>query len=341
MNTETLRAIETVAAARNAADLFGPADGSPRVGRREFRRLAALLHPDRNAGDPAVAAAFERLVARYDEWRGPAVVVSGRRGRYTVIGSPVQGSVSAVYAATSESGDRVAIKVSRSASSGRFLERERAALRRLRALTDRPENTWLAPYFPRLLDTADLLDAGSGTTRTADVLSAHGAAEGFVDLATVAAARPEGLDGRDWAWIHRRLLRAVAGAHLAGLVHGALVPENVLIHPEGHGVVLAGWSFASAPGEQLPGRIASRRDLYPPDANEPASAALDVYMVHATMRTLLAPTQRRQLAFAAGCMQRAPRMRPAAVALLDEYDDLLEDLYGRRRFRPFPYTVSA
>lgn len=341
MNTETLQAIEVVTAARVPADLFGPAHGSPRAGRREYRRLAALLHPDRSGGDPVVAAAFELLVARYDEWRDADGAVIGRRGRYSVIGSPRQGSVGVVFAATSESGDPVAIKVPRSARSGRFSERERSALRALGALTDRPANAWLAPYYPRLLDTAELLDVGSGATRKANVLSAHGVAQGFVDLATVASARPEGLDGRDWAWIHRRLLRAVAGAHLAGLAHGAIVPENILIHPEGHGVVVAGWSFAAAFGEPLPGRIASRRHLYPPDSHELAGPALDVYMLHATMRTMLAPTERRQLAFAAGCMQSAPGMRPDAVALLDEYDELLEDLYGRRRFRPFPYTVSA
>jgi hypothetical protein len=44
MNREELEARRVVADARTAGDLFGPADGSRRDGRREFRRLAALLH---------------------------------------------------------------------------------------------------------------------------------------------------------------------------------------------------------------------------------------------------------------------------------------------------------
>ncbi|ALG86644.1 hypothetical protein ACH46_05905 [Gordonia phthalatica] len=324
----------------NATDLFGPIGGSARTGRREFRRLAALLHPDRAAGDATVTQAFERLVVLYDQWRSPSAVVTGRSSSYTLTPTAMQGSVSVVYAATSAEGDAVAVKIPRTEAASRFLRGERSALRRLEAFTADPANAWLAPYYPRLLDTARA-EVDADAVRPVNVLSAHGAAEGFVDLATVAAALPGGMDGRDWAWIHRRLLRAVAGAHAAGVVHGAIVPENILIHPEGHGVVLAGWSFAATPGARLPGRIASRRDLYPADLDEPASAALDVFMLHATMRALLAPSERRQQAFAAGCALTAPRMRPTAVALLGEYDELLEDLYGRRRFRPFPYTVSA
>ena len=244
-----------------------------------------------------------------------------------------------MYAGTAADGGRVAIKVPRSAASSRFIKGERAALAAISTLTAKPDDAWIAPYFPTLVDTATVAD-GAGTERAVNVLKALGAHEGFVDLATV-AAQLGGLDGRDWAWIHRRLLRAVAGAHLAGVVHGASVAENVLIHPEGHGVVLAGWSLATTAGQALPGRIASRADAYPPDADEKASPALDVYMVHALMRSMLAPGERRQLAFARGCMQTGPGMRPSAASLLGEYDDLLEDLYGRRRFRVFPYTVDA
>ncbi|WP_341257149.1 hypothetical protein [Gordonia malaquae] len=327
MNREELEARRAVADARTAGDLFGPADGSRRDGRREFRRLAALLHPDRG-GD---VGAFEKLTALYDEWRAPAGTIVGRRGEYT-LGAAVQGSVSVVYSAVLETGAPVAVKVPRSASP--FAQGERRTLRALARFTDDPANAWLAPYYPQLLDTA-VADGG----RHVNVLSAHGRAQGFVDLS--AAVPAGGLDGRDWAWIHRRLLRAVAGAHAAGVVHGAIVPENVLIHPEGHGVVLAGWSFGSEPGDTLPGRIASRRDLYPPDDTEPAGPELDVYMLHATMRLMLASDERRQRAFAGGCMQMSPRMRPDVVGLLDEYDDLLDDLYGPRTFRRFPYTVSA
>jgi len=48
--------------------------------------------------------------------------------------------------------------------------------------------------------------------------------------------------------MHRGLLKALAGAHRIGLVHGAVVAENVLVHPEKHGVVLAAQRAGPAHG---------------------------------------------------------------------------------------------
>ena len=44
----------------------------------------------------------------------------------------------------------------------------------------------------------------------------------------------------------RRLLTALGWAHRARLVHGAVFPEHVLIHPELHGLVLVDWCYATA-----------------------------------------------------------------------------------------------
>ena len=49
----------------------------------------------------------------------------------------------------------------------------------------------------------------------------------------------------------------------------------------------------------------------------------------------------KQRRFARGCAQDDPSRRPDAVDLLTEYDDLLEDLYGERTFRPFAITRTG
>jgi len=46
-------------------------------------------------------------------------------------------------------------------------------------------------------------------------------------------------------------------------------------------------------------------------------------------------THERMKVFADGCMQDNPRLRPDAVDLLGEFDELLDLLYGQRTFRPF------
>lgn len=326
--TTTDEARSAVLAAHGPQDLFGPRAQGPAAGRaatRTFRRYAALLHPDR-AGDPA---AFLRLEQLYREWAGgpdrTAPTVIGRLDAYPVGDLLGQGSVAAVYRSAG-----VVLKLARRPAANRFLENERAAYRSLARLTTAHE--WLRPYYPRLLDVGAI--AGPDReVRQVDVLT--DLTDGFLTLADVLRAYPQGLDGRDWAWMYRRLLRAVAGAHLAGLVHGAIVADNVLIQPERHGVVLAGWSFATRAGTPLPGRIGSAS--YPPEvmAGSPVTGKADIHQLHTLMTAALHPAEEAQLRYARGARQDNPRMRPSADALLDEYDELIGRLYGRRRFRPF------
>ena len=331
--TTTEEARTAVLGAGGPQDLFGPRVPGPagrRAATRTFRRYAALLHPDR-AGD---ATAFLRLEELYRTWAdGPdrtAPIVIGRLDAYPVGDLIAQGSVATVYRGT----DTV-LKIARRPAANRLLENERAAYRTLARLT--ADHEWLRPYYPRLRDVGAI--AGTdGEVRQVNVLT--DLTDGFVTLADVRRAYPQGLDGRDWAWMYRRLLRAVAGAHRAGLVHGAIVADNVLIQPERHGVVLAGWSFATPAGTKLPARVGSAD--YPPEvtAGRPVTGKSDVHQLHTLMVALLDWSERDQIRYARGCLQENPRMRPPAETLLDEYDELIGRLYGRRRFRPFTLPVT-
>lgn len=274
-------------------------------------------------------AAFVRLAELYRRWLeldAANVELTGERDKYPLGALYARGSVADVYRSGS---DRV-LKIPRRAAANRLLAGERNALRDI-AITA-SEHEWLRPYFPELVDTVDHLDSDSGEHRTVNVLNAL--TEGFVSLEQVRTAYPDGLDPRDYAWMHRRLLRCLAGATLAGWVHTALSPANVLIHPQHHGVVLAGWSFATRPGAPAAATLGSLD--YPPEIRDAVSPATDVYMAHRLLLTMLGdrvpPAMRT---FAAGCMQSDPRLRPDAADLLGEFDDLLDRLYGQRRFRPF------
>jgi hypothetical protein len=76
-------------------------------------------------------------------------------------------------------------------------------------------------------------------------------------------------------------------------------------------------------------------------AGRPVDGKADIHQLHTLMLDLLAPGEHAQIAYARGCLQENPRMRPSADALLDEYDDLIGRLYGRRRFRPFALPATA
>ncbi|MBB5957947.1 hypothetical protein FHS29_004555 [Saccharothrix tamanrassetensis] len=312
----------------SAATLFGPPGTDP-ARRKEAQRLywalATVLHPDRVAVDDVRAhAAAAGLTRLYQEWQqAKPVVLRTAKGVYRVTERHAVGSVANVY----RTDGRHVVKIVRDPALNPLLRAEWAALRALRRFTD--EHRWLSPYFPRMTDNGDVGRGERAFTVFEPLV------DGFVTLAEVRRAFPDGLDGRDFAWMHRRLLRAVAAAHRVGLVHGAIVVENVLVHPEQHGIVLAGWSFGVEDGQPL---LATAKSVdYPPEvvAGRPVTAATDVHMLHALMSDLLAHGETRQRTFARGCMQDDPERRPDAVALLEEYDELLDELYGQRAFRPF------
>ena len=334
--TTTTEARAAVLAAAGPEAVFGtagPDATARRAARRTYRQYAFLLHPDR-AGDPV---AFLRLEELYRDWSAtPAtapnpVTVIGRLDAYPVGAVLAQGSVTTVYRSTG-----AVLKIARRPTSNRLLENERDAYRALARMT--ATNEWLRPYYPRLRDVG-AVTGPDGQLRQVNVLT--DLTDGFVTLADVRRAYPQGLDGRDWAWMYRRLLRAIAGAHLAGLVHGAVVADNVLIHPAQHGVVLAGWSLATTSGHRLAGLLKS--SAYPPEAlaERPVTGKADIHQLHTLMIELLDPHERAQIAYARGTLQDNPRMRPSADALLDEYDELIGRLYGRRQFRPFAVSTPA
>ncbi|MDI9899254.1 hypothetical protein QM716_05265 [Rhodococcus sp. IEGM 1409] len=332
----TSTALETVEAAKVSADVFGGVSSDPgtrRAAKRRFHRLASAIHPDRARPEDRVrySAATSRLNELYRSWTAefkPAdsrPVYVGDRGEYALGGLVARGSVANLY--RSDAG--VVLKIPRNPRANSMIEAERNALTDIENSSDAG---WAAPYFPRLIDRITHVDAG--TRRQIDVLD--DLTEGFVSLADVRAAYPGGLDPPDWAWMHRRLLRALAAAHATGWVHTAITADNVLIEPDRHGVVLVGWSFATRAGSRLLATIGSDRDSYPPERGEAASSAWDIYMAHRLMLRMLGEqTHERMKAFAGGCMQDNPRLRPDAIDLLGEFDELLDLLYGQRTFRPF------
>ena len=319
-------AIRAVMAAATPADLFDPAAPV-----RHYRRLVKALHPDRVAAaghDGALAAAaadaFARLIAL---WQAREPVLRTAAGEYRLRRPRYAGDLSDLYDAGA---DRL-VKIPRDPTNNDLMEREARALRRL---ADRGDPR-LLPYVPRLVDSLHHVDPATGALRRVNVVAT---VPRLRSLAELRRAFPHGLDARDVAWMWRRLLVAVGFAHRAGVVHGAVLPDHVLIEPDEHGVVLVDWCYATFGGEAVPALVPTYADWYPQEVHRRREAGpeTDIFMATRCMTCLLnadAPAALRS--FAAGCTLPGRRQRPDdAWRLLGELDEVLARLYGPRRFRP-------
>ena len=325
----TDEAIALIEAARDPADLFGPGPAStgtagagfagtglPGTGAaRRYRRLAMLTHPDARPGDARAAAAFARLAwlwQRHAPLTGPVVA---------------RGDLANLYLTSAG-----LLKLARNPADNDLIDREAAALRRLA----RQVPARLAAYFPVLIDATRVRDPRTGAERRGNL---QGQLDGFVTLAEIGRRMPAGIDPRDAAWMWRRLLVALGAAHRAGVIHGAVLPEHVLIHPREHGLVLVDWCYAGQPGAPLPAVVARYEAWYPPEvlAARPAGHDTDIWLGTRCMTSLTGDRLPAALAaFARGCQLASQARRPQdAWQLLAELDDLLGRLYGPRRFRPF------
>jgi hypothetical protein len=310
----TDEAIALIGAARGPADLFGTCPAGADAARR-YRRLARLTHPDATPGDDRAAAAFARLA---ELWQLHAVETGPVRA---------SGDLANLYRTSSG-----LLKLARNPADNDLIDREAAALRKLALHVP----ARLAAYFPVLLDATRLHDPRTGAERRGNLI---GMLDGFVSLAEIGRLLPGGADPRDAAWMWRRLLVALGAAHRAGVRHGAVLPEHVLIHPAEHGLVLADWCYAGDAGTPLPAIVTRYLAWYPPEAlsRGPAGHDTDIWLGSRCMRWLTRDRLPGPLAaFARGCQLASPARRPRdAWQILGELDDLLGRLYGPRTFRPF------
>jgi serine/threonine protein kinase len=321
-------AVALLAAARTAEEVFRP-DGA-----HAYRRLAKLVHPDRAGAEhgEAAAAAFAKLAALWEAYhRGTTTITTGRRS-YVVGARVVAGDIANLYHVRYDGKDAL-LKLARNPANNDLIEREAAALRVLAASGDRRHRA----YVPRLVEHIRYREAGTGVQRVANVIDRL---DGFVSLADVRRAFPDGLDPRDVAWMWRRLLVALGFAHRAGVVHGAVLPDHVLIRPADHGLVLIDWCYATTEtGDTVPAMVGRYAQDYPPEipARRPVTPAADIHMATRCMSTLIdSGTPRRMEMFIRGCTLASPAARPKdAWRLLAELDGMLETLYGPRKFRPF------
>jgi hypothetical protein len=365
-------AFETVARSlRDAASylqVFGslPVDdpGELNAGlRARFAYLARIVHPDQapTAAKARAADVFadlqrlrrgaERAIAdgTYDK-PIPADTLSAGAAAATVLRSPTasyrldatpmrSGDFSRLYRGrTCDAASRpVIVKIAAAPTDNPALEQEARIVGRFHGAPAGSPLRGTARYVPTLLDSFLLPDA-AGRRFRANVMPFEA---GFVALADVIAAYPDGLDPRDAAWICRRVLAQTLAAAMAGVVHGALTPDHVLVHPLSHEPRHIGWAHALAGGGRIARIVTRWRDWYPPEVFDKQNVdhRSDLYMAGKTMlrlfggdpaRNTLPPAVPGDLArVVLRCVREARAERPHdGRQVLDAFTRVVRGLWG-------------
>lgn len=212
-----------------------------------------------------------------------------------------------------------------------------------------------APFLPQVQASAHLDDAGGA--RAGNVLGYHAEVGDPADLFSlddVKNAYSPGLDERNMAWIWRRLLNILGFVHAQGIVHGAVLPMHILVEPRDHKLVLIDWCCATAGGHRaMPIIAAGFQAWYKTEAEvaRPPIPALDLAFAARSMIDLIGgdgrtgelpqaidPAIRRHLQ---RCISPSAQARLEAWRLLEEFDRLLEALWGPRSFTTFRMPPPA
>lgn len=322
--------LELVEKASKPADLFPDKDSARSV----YRRLTRRVHPDTFPPEwrDRATAAFAQLELFWAQLNGrakpsPAATFTTKLHTW-VLGSLVtRGDIANLYQLFKDD-DTYYAKIVRSPRNNALIVREATVIERLNSELPDPYPS----FYPTLVDSFKHRDTRTGKDRQAVVLQRL---EGFYSLREVMDRYPQGLDPRDLAWMARRLWAALANAHHLEIAHCAVTPENVMIHPADHGLVLLDWAFSRDFKDRLKFALPDylSQDWYGTAYDKPLDHRLDVHLASHTLEALLGPRRFKPFnAFFRGCRLAST---PQAEQLFKEFDELLVQLYGRRRYRPF------
>lgn len=303
---------------------------------KAFRRLAARFHPDVNK-DPQASAVFAHLLDLRDAALGGGAARTKTTER---IFRRADGSRFAMHAARAHGLDAGELLVGAASIAWRFepgaADIAEAEISRIAAFrfADAAMEREMRRLLPKIARRVELEGGG--------ILLVQARRPREVLLVDLIAAHGGAIPPEHVAWIGSGLFNLSCWLDWAGLVHGAIGPDTVLIDPATHDVrLVGGFGFAVETGRR-PGALPARSlGLAPRLAvkGEVADRGLDGDLVRLTLREALGAAGRAT----APEMMQALSMPPLRTAIADfkDWHALLERLWGRRRFQVMDLDGAA
>lgn len=326
--------LEEILQAVTPAELFGSDLSQVKAG-LVYRKFARKSHPDMftiPSEKLRAEEAFIHLTQLWDTFNTPwqpvkSNILKTRYHEYTLGLKFSSGNLFDRYEATYDDGHgKAELLVTKSDADEDLSQNNFATLKVL--AKELPEDR--ARYYPKIIESFRWKQSTGNL-----VVTAVERIDGFFTLAQVKERYPNGVDPKDFAWIFRRMLYSLSNLIDMNIVHGAVTPESVLIHPEMHGLLLRDWQYSVSLGVPLEAIPAEYQSFYPKSvfSHEVVTSSLDILLAAKTAETILSENSPKQFkAFLNGCKVLNP---PNAGELLNEFDELLTRIYGQRSFHVF------
>jgi hypothetical protein len=313
-------------------DLFDPKDQSD----RKYRNLLRRAHPDMFTTPEDIADANKAFIYLNSLWekysnptrnKTPTNTIKTKKHTFTVEEKMWEDGSFTTLKATYDAGYKTAyISIPGSPKDNDLFVNGGRALKKLKKTV--PEKYRV--YYPELLEAFRLSNNGKMLQALATTKP-----ENLYSLKEVLEDYPEGISLKDLAWIFRRTLVAVGNANDAGIIHGGINLDSILIEPEMHGLLLTNWQYSVEEGEKLIATPIDSKHFYPKEILEGSAVdyKLDIRLAAETMLQLGGKQLNRPFnAFLKGCLVTSV---PKASQLLKEFDELIEKLWGERTFHKF------
>lgn len=168
------------------------------------------------------------------------------------------------------------------------------------------------------------------------------------NLDEVIKAYPGGIPPRASIWIWRRILEVLSFIHASGMAHGAVLPANLMVQENEHGVRLVGYSFSGRLKEKLQVVPGGYAPFYPKPASSwsTLTAQLDLTMSARCIAAILggnpetASLPKMVPAQLAGIVRRIALSEPVGVAnedawtIREELGEIAREVFGPPQFVP-------
>jgi hypothetical protein len=322
--------LDQILAAKTFHDLF--TEGS----KKELRQLLKKTHPDMHPADAEKAErAFVHVNLIWSFKDTPTITtdtpkasvpentIITKKHEYTIISQLRKSTGTITYQAKDETGKNMDLTIATDPKISPLLMNGIKNLKTVK--TSIPEEYKV--FFSETSDAFHIKQDSNGQLSGV----AQPSTANMYSLTDVKEDYPNGIDGRDVAWMFRRMLVAVGNAHDSGIMHGAPTADAFLIFPDTHEVRLINWHFSQPADSEIKIVIPEVKHHYETDRK--MTIAKDLKIMSETAYGLLNDKAPKRLRGFLNGMKKYPTNN--ASEGLYEFDELLKELYGPRKFHEF------